>query len=97
MHNSIDIDIYNEKIQYIPIIPCFSCEKLCFQKQLKCFSNQLSKQFFIYFLIQIKSSSTSYICINVLHNISENKPPLYQILNIYFKNKIILSIQKLTQ
>jgi hypothetical protein len=25
-HNSIYIDIYNKQIQYVPIIPCFSCE-----------------------------------------------------------------------
>jgi len=32
-----------------------------------------------------------------LHNISEIKPPLYQIVNKIFRNKIIPSIQKLTQ
>ncbi len=29
-HNSIYIDIYNKKIQDVPIIPCFNCERLCF-------------------------------------------------------------------
>jgi hypothetical protein len=27
-HNSIYIEIYNLKIQDVPIIPCFSCEKI---------------------------------------------------------------------
>jgi hypothetical protein len=31
-HNSIYINIYNKKIQDVPIIPCFSCERLCFKK-----------------------------------------------------------------
>jgi len=42
---------------------------------------------YIYFQIQIEPSSTSYICTNCLHNISENKSPLYQVLN-KFRNKI---------
>jgi (p)ppGpp synthase/HD superfamily hydrolase len=61
------------------------------------FSNQLSKQLSIYFLIQIEPSSTSYICTSYLHNISENKPPIYQALNYFFGNKIIPLVQKLTQ
>jgi hypothetical protein len=48
-HNSMYIDIYNKQIQDVHIIPCFNCERLCFLKQLKCFSNQLSKQFSMYF------------------------------------------------
>ncbi len=32
-----------------------------------------------------------------LHNISENKPPLYQVPNKISRNKIISSIQKLKQ
>jgi hypothetical protein len=80
-HNLIYIDIYNKKIQDVFIIPCFSSKKLCFLKQLKCFSNQLSKQLSIYFQIQIKLSSTSYICMSCLNNIDENKPPLYQVPN----------------
>jgi hypothetical protein len=88
-HNSIYIDIYNKQIQDVPIIICFSCKRLCFLKQLKYFSNQLSKQLFMYFQIQIKPSSTSYICISCLHNISENKSPLYQIPNKISRNKII--------
>jgi hypothetical protein len=69
----------------------FNCERLCFLKQLKYFSNQLSKQFYMYFQIQIEPISTSYICTNYLHNISKNKPPLYQIQvpNIIFRSKII--------
>jgi len=39
-HNSIYIDIYNKQIQGVPVIPCFSFERLCFLKQFKCFSNQ---------------------------------------------------------
>ncbi len=46
---------------------------------------------------QIEPSSTSYICTSCLHNINENKLPLYQVLNIISKNTIIPSIQKLTQ
>jgi hypothetical protein len=66
------------------------------KKQLKCFSNQLSRQFFIYFQIQIKPSLTSYIFTSYLRNISENKPPLYQVPNKISRKKIISSIQKLT-
>jgi len=79
------------------MIPCFSSEKLCFLKQFKCFSNQLSKQLSIYFQIQIKLSSTSYICMNCLNIINENKPPLYQVPNQIHRNKIIPLVQKLTQ
>jgi hypothetical protein len=57
----------------------------------------LSKQFSIYFPSQIKPSSTSYICTSCLQNISENKPPLYQVPNKISRNKIILVVQKLTQ
>jgi len=57
----------------------------------------LSRQQYIYFQIQIKPSSTSYICTSFLHNISENKPPLYQVPNNFFRNKIIPLVQKLTQ
>jgi hypothetical protein len=57
--NSIYIDNYNKRIKDVHIIPCFSCERLCFLKQLKCFSNQLSKQLSIYFQIQIKLYLTS--------------------------------------
>jgi hypothetical protein len=46
-HNSIHIDIYNKQIQEVPIVSCFNVERLCFLKQHKCFSNQLSRQFFI--------------------------------------------------
>ncbi len=67
------IDIYDKEIQYVPIIPCFSCERLYFLKQFKYFPNQLSKQLSIYFQIQIETSS--YICISCLHNINENKLP----------------------
>jgi len=45
----IYIEIYNIQIQDVPIIPCFSCERLCFIKQLKCFSNKLSKQLSTYY------------------------------------------------
>jgi hypothetical protein len=68
-----------------------------FLKQLKCFSNQLSRQLSIYFQIQIKPNSTLYICTTCFHNISENKSPLYQVPNKMFRNKIIPSVQKLTQ
>jgi hypothetical protein len=85
--NSIYFDIYNNKIQNVPIIICFSCEWLCYLKQLKCFLNQLLKQLSIYFQIQIKPSSTSYMCTSCFHNISENKPPLYQVSNEFFINK----------
>jgi hypothetical protein len=68
-----------------------------FLKQLKSFSNQLSRQLFIYFQIQIEPNSTTYICTSCLHNISENKPPLYQVSNNFFRNKIIPLVQKLTQ
>jgi hypothetical protein len=61
------------------------------------FSNQLSKKYYPYFQIQIKPSSTSYICKICLHNINENKPPLYQVWNKKFKNKIIPWIKKLAQ
>jgi hypothetical protein len=71
------------------MIPCFSYERLCFKKQLKCIPNQLSRQLSIYFQIQIEPISTSYICASCLHNISENKPLLYQISNKNSKNKII--------
>jgi hypothetical protein len=57
----------------------------------------LSRQLTIYFQIQIKPSSTSYICTSYLHNIVKNKPRLYQVPNKVFRNKIIPSIQKLTQ
>ncbi len=57
----------------------------------------MSKQLFIYFQIQIKASLTSYICTSCLCNINENKKTLYQVPNKKFKNKIIPSIQKLTQ
>jgi len=57
----------------------------------------LLRQFFIYFEIQIKPSSTSYIYTSCLHNISENNPPLYQISNEISRNKFSSSIQKLTQ
>jgi hypothetical protein len=67
-----------------------------FLKKIKCFSNQFSKQLFIYFQIQIETSSTTYICISCLHNISENKLPLYQVPNKIYKNKIIPLVQKLT-
>jgi hypothetical protein len=52
---------------------------------------------FYIFQIQIKLSLTLYICTSCLHNISGNKPPLYQVSNKKFKNKIIPSIHKLTQ
>ncbi len=57
----------------------------------------MSRQLFIYFQIQIKPSSTSYICTSYLCNISEHKPPLYQVSNKISRNKIIPIIQKLTQ
>jgi hypothetical protein len=53
------------------------------------FSNQLSKKYYPYFQIQIKPSSTSYICKICLHNINENKPPLFQVPNQIYRNKII--------
>jgi hypothetical protein len=64
------------------------------------FSNQLSKQLFIYFQIQIKPSSTLYICTSCLRNISDNKPPLYQVLNKISRNKnysISLKINTITR
>jgi hypothetical protein len=85
-HNSIYIDNYNKKIQDVLIIPCFNYERLCFKKQLS-----------TYFQIQIELSSTIYICTICLHNINENKPPLYQVPNKVFRNKIIPLVQKLTQ
>ncbi len=42
-------------------------------------------------------SLTSYICTSCLRNINENKQPLYQVLNNFFRNKIIPLIQKLSQ
>jgi hypothetical protein len=60
------------------------------------FFKSIVKTTFYRFLIQIKLSSTSYICISCLHNINENKPS-YQVQNMFFRNKIILSIQKSTQ
>jgi hypothetical protein len=60
------------------------------------FSNQLLKQLSMYFQIQIAFSSTSYMYTNFLHIINKNKPPLYQVANITFRNKIIPSVQKLT-
>ncbi len=57
----------------------------------------MSKLLFIYFQIQVEYNSISYICISFLHNISENKPPLYPVLNKISRIKIIPSIQKLTQ
>jgi hypothetical protein len=65
------------KIQDVSIIPCFNCERSFLKNNLNVFSKQLSKQLLTYFQIQIKPSSTSYICISCLYNISENKPPLY--------------------
>jgi len=53
--------------------------------------------FSTYFQIQIKLISASYICTSFLHNINENKSPLYEILNNIFRKKIIPSIQKLRQ
>jgi hypothetical protein len=38
-----------------------------------------------------------YPLISCLHNVNENKPPLYQVLNKIYKNKIIPLVQKLTQ
>jgi hypothetical protein len=32
---------FKKIIQDVTTIPCFCCERLCFPKQLKCFSNQL--------------------------------------------------------
>jgi hypothetical protein len=49
------------------------------------------------FQIQIKPNSTSYICTSCLHNINETKHPLYEILIIIFRNKIIPFVQKLRQ
>ncbi len=57
----------------------------------------MTKQLSIYFQIQIKLNSTSYICISCLNIINENKPPLYQIPYIIHRNKIIPLVQKLTQ
>ncbi len=65
-------------------------------KVIKCFSNKLSIQLFAYFQIQIKPSSTSYICTSWLHNINENKRFFYQVLNIFSGNKIIPLVKKLT-
>jgi hypothetical protein len=79
------------------MIPCFSCERLCSLKQFKCFSNQLVRQLSIYFQIQVELSSTSYMCTSCFHNISENKPPLYQVLNKKVINKKIPLAQKLAQ
>ncbi len=56
----------------------------------------MSRQLFVYFQIQ-EPSSISYICTSCLRNINENKPPLYQISNNFFRNKIIPLVQKLTQ
>jgi hypothetical protein len=92
-HNSIYIDIYNKQIQDVHIIPYFSCEKVIYFKTIF-FSNQLSKQLSIYFQIQIEFNSTSYICTSCLHNIIVNIPPLYQIPNNFFKNKIVPLVQK---
>ncbi len=52
---------------------------------------------FIYFQIQLEHSSTSYMCTSCLHNISENKPSLYQVPNKISTNKIIPLVQNLTQ
>jgi hypothetical protein len=90
------LTIIIKKIQNVSIIPCFNCERLCFIKQLQCFSNQLSRQLSIYFKIQIKLNSASYICTSCLHNISEYNPS-YQVRNKISKSKIIPSVQKLTQ
>jgi hypothetical protein len=48
-YNSIYIDIYNKKIQDVPTVPCFNCERLCFLKQLKCFSNNCQDNFLYFF------------------------------------------------
>jgi hypothetical protein len=62
------------------------------------FKSIVKTNFYIYiYLIQIEHNSTSYICINCLHNISENKPPLYQVPNEISRNKIIPLVQKLTK
>jgi hypothetical protein len=47
--------------------------------------------------IEIDFSSTSYICTSCLHDINEKKFHLYKVLNKISKNKIIASLQKLTQ
>jgi len=50
--------------------------------QINCQNNFLHT-----FKIPIKPNSTSYICTSCLHNINENKPPLYQEPNKFFKTK----------
>jgi hypothetical protein len=75
----------------------FSLWKVMFLKEIKYFINQLLRQLSIYFKIQIEPSSTSYSCTSCLHNISENKSPLYQVPNKISKNKIIPSFKKWTQ
>ncbi len=57
----------------------------------------MSKQLSTYFQIQIEHSLTLYKCTSCSHNISENKPSIYQVPNKDLKNKIIPSIQKLAQ
>jgi hypothetical protein len=63
--------------------------KIVFKKQIKHISNKLSQQFSIFFQIQIKYSSTSYICTSCLYNIDEDKQLLYQEPNRIWKTRII--------
>ncbi len=56
--------------------------------KIKHTSNKLSQQFSIYFQIQLKFNSTSYICTCYLYNIDEDKQLLYQVPNRILKNKL---------
>jgi hypothetical protein len=38
------VNTYRQKIQDVPITPCFCCEKLCFLKQLKIVTNKLAQK-----------------------------------------------------
>jgi len=58
-----------------------------FFKQVKCISNKLSLQLFVH--LKIQPSSTLYICTSCLHNINEDKLPLYQVSNIIPKREIV--------
>lgn len=63
--------------------------KITLKKKKKHISNKLSQQFSIFFQIQIKFSSTSYICKSCLYNIDENKQLLYQEPNRIWKTRLI--------
>jgi hypothetical protein len=66
-----------KKIQDVPIIPCLIMKGHVLKNNLIFLRINCQNKILTYFQIQIEPNSTPYICINFLHNISENKPPLY--------------------